>query len=335
MSKMYESEINAIASLDYTWEKLNGQTILISGGTGMIGSLFLDVLRARNARYGQNIRAICLSRNAQESDGTVAYRAADIKKGVDLKERFDYCIHLASNTHPKQYSEDPVGTIETNILGCRNLLEASKRAGAERFLLASSVEIYGNGNGVPMKETFCGGEIDCNTARAGYNESKRLSESLLQSYRAQYRTNGVIARLSRCFGYTPRQDTKAVAQFIEKAVAGEDIVLKSAGAQRFSYCYVADAVSALFKLLLDGKDGEAYNISDDDEEKTLGDYARLIASFAGKEVVFDFDRENNRGVSAAGYAVLDCAKIKELGWSPLYQVSDALYETYLKYKSVK
>lgn len=333
MSGKYESEAIAVASLNYSWEKLNGKTILLSGGTGLIGSFFLDVLRCRNRCFGQNIRAVSLTRSVSlRADDTVSYVAHDVREKLSLGKGFDYCVHLASNTHPKQYAEDPVGTIETNIFGCRNLLEASKEAGAERFLLASSVEIYGNGNGVPMKETFVGGEIDCNTARAGYNESKRLSESLVQSYRAQYGMDGVIARLSRCFGYTERQDTKAIAQFIDKAVAGENIVLKSAGAQRFSYCYVADAASALFKLLLDGEDGGAYNIADDDEGKTLGDYARLIASFAGKEVVFDFDPNNNRGASTIGYAILDCAKLKELGWKPLYTVSGALYETYLKYK---
>lgn len=329
--KAYENEIKTICRLPYPWEKLQDKTILVSGGTGLIGSLFLDVLRERNRAYRQNIRAVSLSRTAREGDETVTYVSADVKLPIGWGGAFDYCIHLASNTHPKQYAEDPVGTIETNIFGCRNLLELCRRQNAVRFLLASSVEIYGDGNGTPMDESFCG-KIDCNTARAGYNESKRLCESLLQSYRAQYGVDCVIARFSRCVGYTERQDTKAIAQFIDKAVKGEDIVLKSKGLQRFSYCYAADAVSALVKILLEGRSGEAYNVSGDDENKTLGDYAKLIASFAGKEVIFDFDPENNRGVSAAGYAVLDCTKLKRLGWAPLWKVSDALYETYTKYK---
>ena len=332
MSRKYEREIKTLSSLPYKWDRLNGKTILISGGTGLIGSLFLDVLRERNRKFGQHIRAICLSRSPKNSDETVIYRAADVKKKFEIEESFDYCIHLASNTHPKQYAEDPVGTIETNLLGCLNLLELCRaRGGVSRFLLASSVEIYGDGDGVPMKEDFCG-KIDCNTARAGYNESKRLCESLVQSYRVQFGLDCTVARFARCFGYTERQDTKAVAQFIEKAVRGEDIVLKSAGRQRFSYCYAADAVSGMIAVLLEGADGEAYNVSGDDEGKTLGDYAALIASFAGRNVVFDFDPQKNLGVSTAGYAVLDCSKLKSIGWRPLWTVSRALYETYLKYK---
>ena len=330
MTGAYEKEAARVTALPFDWDKLEGKRVLLSGGTGLIGSFFLDALRVRVHAYGQQIRAVSLTRSGAESDDVVEYCVQDVKRPVQIGKSCDYVLHLASNTHPKQYAADPVGTIETNILGCRNLLEIARECRA-RFLLASSVEIYGDGAGTPLRESDCG-TLDCNTARAGYNESKRLSESLLQSYRVQYGVEGAIARFSRCFGYTPREDSKAIGQFLQKAVAGENIVLRSAGAQRYSYCYVADAVSALIKILLDGKDGEAYNVSEEDEGKTLGGYAALIASFAGKEVVFDLDENNNRGVSAAGYAILDCAKLYDLGWSPLWTVSEALFETYLKYK---
>ena len=176
------------------------------------------------------------------------------------------------------------------------------------------------------------GFIDCNTARAGYNESKRLSESLCQSYRVQYGLDCVIARFSRCFGYDEKKDTKAIAQFMERAVAGEDIVLKSPGHQKYSYCYVVDAVAGLFYVLLKGADGEAYNVAEQFEGLTLGDYARLIASFAGKNVIYDFDPDKNKGVSAVNNAVIDFGKLQALGYTPLRTVSGALHETYLKYK---
>ena len=331
MKEMYEAEAAAIAALDLPWEKLKEKTVLVSGGTGLIGSLFISVLRQRNL-LGDNISVISLSRTAHESEEGVEYLAHDVTQPLNMERRADFVIHLASNTHPKQYSADPVGTIATNIFGCRNLLEAARTWGAERFLLASSVEIYGEGDGTPMREDYCG-KIDCNTSRAGYNESKRLSESLCQSYRAQYGLDCVIARFSRCFGYDKKKDSKAIAQFLEKAVAGEDIVLRSEGKQAFSYCYVADAVAGLFYVLLKGKDGEAYNISEEFEGLNLGDYARLIASFAGKKVVFDLDPENNRGVSKASYAVLDFEKLKSLGYVPRYTVSEGLRATYEKYKN--
>lgn len=329
MKNAYLAEAQRIASLDLPWGKLKNKTVLLSGGTGLIGSLLIGVLKERNLR-GDAISVISLSRRARANEEGVTYLSHDVVQPLDDTVRAEFFLHLASNTHPKQYSEDPVGTITTNAFGCYHLLEAARRSHAERFLLASSVEIYGDGNGKPLREQDCG-KLDCNTARAGYNESKRLCESLCQSYRAQYGVDCVIARLSRCFGYDEKADTKALAQFIAKAVAGEDIVLKSEGKQAFSYCYVSDAVSALLTVLLTGENGEAYNIADDFEGLTLGDYARLIASFAGKEVVFDFDPKKNQGISVSNYAVLDCTKLKALGWTPRWTVSAALKDTYEKY----
>lgn len=138
--------------------------------------------------------------------------------------------------------------------------------------------------------------------------------------------NAVIARFARVFGADKKHDTKAMSQFMDKAVLGEDIILKSKGQQRYSYCYIADAVSGLFKLLLDGQDGEAYNISDDDEGLTLGEYAEYIASLANLKVRYEI--ENNESVSKATYALLDTRKIKNIGWEPQYSVKDGLKRTY-------
>ena len=168
--------------------------------------------------------------------------------------------------------------------------------------------------------------IDCNLARSGYNEAKRTCEALTQSYRNAFGVDAVIARFARVFGADKKHDTKAMSQFMDKAVLGEDIILKSKGQQRYSYCYIADAVSGLFKLLLDGQDGEAYNISDDDEGLTLGEYAEYIASLANLKVRYEI--ENNESVSKATYALLDTRKIKNIGWEPQYSVKDGLKRTY-------
>ena len=218
-----------------------------------------------------------------------------------------------------------MGTVTTYVFGSYNLLQLAVQKSAKRFLLASSVEVYGEGDGSPLKESYSG-YIDCNTARAGYNEAKRVSESLSQSYIAQYGVDCVIARLARCFGADKKEDSKALAQFMNCAVHNEDIVLKSKGEQRFSFCYIADAVSGLLKILMDGECGHAYNIAADDEGLTLGEYAEYIASLAEKKVVYNI--ENNDSVSKSSYAVLDCTKLKSMGWKPIYSVKDALKRTY-------
>lgn len=323
-----EEDVRLVAEQPYNWDKLSNKTIMISGGTGFIGSFITAVLRYRNEKHHQGIKVISLSRRGGISDDTVEHVSCDITDVIRYDERVDYILHLASNTHPEQYEKDPVGTITTNVLGCHNLLQYAVKNETGRFLLASSVEIYGQGKEMPVTETYCG-YIDCNNARSGYNEAKRTCEALCQSYKKQYGVDVVIARLSRVFGPDPKKDTKALAQFMRNAVSGEDIVLKSKGLQRYSYCYVADAASAILFLLMEGESGEAYNVSDEDEGMTLGGYAEFIAQLAREKAIYKL--ENNDSVSKATYALLDIEKIKRLGWKPLRSVREALERTFLIY----
>lgn len=327
MTDLEKEDIAAVAQLPYDWGRLKNKTILLSGGTGFIGSFLLDVFRCRNEQYGDGIQAVSLSRGGGASDGTVLYKQADVTKPVAYSGSVDFVLHLASNTHPRQYSEDPVGTILTNILGCEHLLRLAAEKNA-RFLLASSVEIYGEGTQAAMDEQYCG-YLDCNQARAGYNEAKRTCESLCQSYRKQYGIDFVTVRLARVFGADRKKDSKAMAQFLDKAVAGEDIVLKSSGLQRYSYCYVADCASGIIKVLLDGVCGQPYNLSEDDEGITLAGYAERIAKLAGKKVVYQIEAED--AVSKATCALLNTEKLKSIGWKPLYSVGEGLERTYRIY----
>ena len=324
MTDLEFEDIEKVATLPYDWEKINNKVVMISGGTGFIGSFITEVIRHRNEQFDSNIKIVSLSRRGGESDEIVECLKADITKPIAYEGSVDYILHLASNTHPKQYGEDPVGTITTNVIGCDNLLKLAVEKNAT-FLLASSVEIYGQGTEEPMDEKYCG-YIDCNIARSGYNEAKRTCEALCQSYKQQYGIEVKIARLARVFGADKKQDTKAMSQFMDKAVTGEDIVLKSKGNQRFSYCYIADAASGILKVLSDGENGEAYNISDEDDGMTLGSYAEYMAELAGKEVVYQI--EDDAAASRASYALLDCGKIKSIGWKPLFTVKEGLERTF-------
>jgi nucleoside-diphosphate-sugar epimerase len=139
----------------------------------------------------------------------------------------------------------------------------------------------------------------------------------------------VIPRLTRSYGPTLLQsDTKAISQFIRKGVAGEDIVLKSAGTQYYSYTYVGDAVAGLLTVLLCGKTGEAYNIADDASDIMLKDLAAIIADVAGKRVVFEVpDAVEAAGYSRATKARLDSTKLQELGWKAHYDIKAGIVRT--------
>ena len=202
--------------------------------------------------------------------------------------------------------------------------------GAKRSVFLSSVEIYGENRGDTDKfsEDYLG-YIDCNTLRAGYPEGKRAGEALCQAYIEKYGMDIVIPRICRVYGPSMlKTDSKALAQFIKKAAAYEDIVLKSEGTQLFSYCYAADVVFGLLLLLLKGEKGGSYNIADPRSDIRLKDLAAILAENAGKKVVFELpDEQERKGYSKATKALLDPSKINALGFKARFSVAEGLERT--------
>lgn len=331
----YDSQITACAYEAFEWRKLKGKTVMITGATGMIGTLLIDILMRRNRDYKDDICIIAVGRNENKArerlgrywnDKNFSFLCRDVCGKFPFM-RCDYIIHGASNTHPVQYAKDPIGTIRANVYGTENLLELAAAQENCRFLFLSSVEVYGESRSDAdvFDEAYCG-YIDCNTMRAGYPESKRLGEAMLKAYIADKGADAVTARLSRTYGPTMLpDDSKAIAQFIKKAAHGLDIVLKSEGKQVYSYVYAADAARAILKLLLHGRCGEAYNIAGADSDVSLKDLADMLAKEAGTNVIFELpDALEKSGYSAATKAVLNTDKLQRLGWKSHFGMAEGL-----------
>lgn len=339
--ELYVEDLEYAARVDLPWEKLSSKSILLSGATGMIGSFLIDVIMYKNKHDNLNCHVYAVGRNEDKArnrfeayweNNNFDFVQHDVNKsmdGLNLKT-INYVLHLASNTHPMAYSTDPIGTITTNIMGVYNMLEFAVDVKADRMAFASSNEIYGENRGDVEKfdEKYLG-YIDCNTMRAGYPESKRCGEALCQAYIAQKGLDVVIPRLTRSYGPTLlNSDTKALSQFLKKGLAHEDIVLKSAGTQYYSYTYVADAVVGLLTVLLCGEKGEAYNISDEASDIMLKDLAAIIAKASGTKVVFDVpDAVEAAGYSTATKARLDNSKITGLGFKARYDIGAGISRT--------
>ncbi len=321
------------------WKRLENKSVLIVGASGMIGTFLIDCLMHKNDTEGTNITVYALGRNLDKMEkrfnsylslANFKMLIGDITEPILLEESCDFVLHCASNTHPKSYTTDPIGTILTSIEGTKNVLDYSVAHEVEKVLFLSTVEVYGENRGDVDKFTESySGYIDCNTLRAGYPEGKRASEALCQAYIQKYNLDIVIPRLSRIFGPTMLvTDSKASSQFILKAVNNEDIILKSEGNQYYSYCYTADAVSALLFLLINGKSGEAYNVANPEFDITLKELAENFAKQASTKVVFDIpDQTEALGFSKATHAILDIKKIENLGWSPIFSLNESINNT--------
>ena len=339
-NSLYLDDLQYTAALNLPWELMQNKCILISGATGLVGSFLVDVLMVKNER-GLNCKVYTLGRNARKAESRFTkwkdsplfqFIPCDINKPLLLPEldKVSYVLHMASNTHPMQYATDPIGTITTNIIGLQHMLDFAVEHRSERFAFTSSNEIYGENRGDVelFKEDYCG-YIDSNTLRAGYPESKRCGEALCQAYKSQKGLDIVIPRPTRSYGPTMlMSDTKAISQFIKKGIRGEDIVLKSAGTQYYSYTYVADTVSGLLTILLKGVNGEAYNIADEQSDIMLKELAKIIAVQVGKKVINDLpDKEEALGYSKATKARLNGEKLKQLGWKARFDIETGIDRT--------
>lgn len=328
---LYQEDIYSVLSLNGI-ERLKGKKILITGATGLLGVHLIDVLMALG---GVTVYAVGRSKVKAKARLGEYYNhplfnfiEQDVCQPFEKELCVDYIIPGASNTHPLAYSQYPIETIMINVKGAEHALELATRCNAI-VLYTSTVEVYGNAiSDEPFYEDYTG-KLNLSTSRSCYTESKRLCEALCQSYIAEKNIDVKIVRLSRIFGPTMLEsDSKASSQFIKRAIENEDIILKSRGEQFFSYTYISDAVAAMLYVMLNGKCGEAYNVSNEKCNVHLKDFASICAAYNGKNVVFDLPSQaEQKGYSIAMNAILDNTKLKTLGFSPKYEMQEAVHRT--------
>lgn len=327
MNQILMQDFAAVANSNLPFEEYRNKTFLITGATGLVGSLLVKTLLYCNHVKDLNLTVLAAVRNPDKAKHIFHDVPGDVLRivkwdltegGITMDDSIDFIIHTAAITNSKQMVTDPVGTIQTSIIGTKNVLELAREKKAS-MVYVSSMEMYGNPNlsHKVTEEDF--GYIDLSNVRSCYPESKRMCECLCTAYCAQFGVQVCTARLAQTFGagILPTEN-RVFAQFARSAMHGENIVLHTTGESEGNYVYTSDAIRALLLLLVRGKCGQSYNVVNEENHMTIADMAHMVAETFGQDktqVVFDIPQDSLKyGYAPATKMHLSAEKIAILGW---------------------
>ena len=340
MMETYKTDILKAAASDLPWELLQGKNILVTGATGLIGSCVVEILMSRgcddytvyaSGRNPERIKSRFEKYNGRKNFQVICH---DVTCPLECNIDFHYIISAASGANPVLYSTDPIGVMKANIMGTENLLSYGIGHNLKKFVYISSGDVYGQGDGRIFTEDYSG-YVDPLDIRSSYTSSKRAAETLCISYAHQHNIEVCIARPCHVYGphYT-ESDTRAYAQFINNAIAGHDIVMKSHGEQFRSWCYVVDAAIGILYVMLKGENCNAYNIADEKSNITIHEFAEIIADICGTKIIFDIPTEaESKGFNRVNKSVFSTAKLSGLGWSIAGSINNKIRRTIMELKA--
>lgn len=341
VKKTVYSDICEITSADLAWEKFKGKSVLITGAGGFIGYYLVLALLARNDLYSDDIKVTALVRNEERARAKygklldrddISLCVQDVSDKIK-SEKADFVIHAASQASNIQFENDPVGTINANLIGTANILDFAKECDSEAVLIISSLKVYGavhNGKGCISESDV--GYLDFTSYKNCYAVGKRASETLAASYSKQYGMNIKIARPSYIYGASSLDDNRVWAQFIANIVRGESILLKSNGAANRSFCYVSDTVTAMLCILLEGENVVPYNISYEKSDTTIRNFAKTACEvFPERNMSLSFANPEDEAEPVLSVSpltatpeIMDSSRLKALGWKPQVDLKEGI-----------
>ncbi|MGN6374943.1 MAG: UDP-glucuronic acid decarboxylase family protein [Sphingomonas sp.] len=264
---------------------------LVAGGAGFIGSHLCRALLDRGERV------VCLD-NLQtarrsnllmlEGDPRFEFVEGDVVEELPeaitaRASQFRRIYNLACAASPPLYQADPEHTMLTNVMGTNHLLRLAEASGA-RFLLTSTSEVYGDPECHPQREDYRG-FVSCTGPRACYDEGKRAAEAMAFDFARLGRADVRVARIFNTYGpHMNPDDGRVVSNLVCQALSGEPVTIYGDGSQTRSFCYVADMVDALQRLMESDVDGlEPVNLGNP-EERTIGELLEVIQSLMPEPV---------------------------------------------------
>ena len=350
--RIIEEDLHRIVSAKLPWSNLDGTTVLITGAYGFIAAYIVETLLFLNEQKAMRnpIKVLAMGRSREKAlrrfaahDGRrdLQFILQDVSDPLKVppNQQIDYVIHAASPASPKHYFADPVGTFKPHVIGMNYLLERARTADVRGFLLVSSVEVYGRFEKTPTEpvteDRF--GTLDPLELRACNAEGKRASETMCKAWAYQYGVPTRVARLAHTYGPgMALDDGRVFADFVANVIRNEDIVLKSDGTALRVFCYLADAVTGLLTVLLNGKTANAYNLVNESGAIRILDLAHLLCGiFPEKKLkVLPLDRPalGDQVVWNSGFRV-SANKLRSLGWKPCTSLESGFRRTILSYQN--
>jgi len=261
---------------------------VITGGAGFIGSHLVDEF----LRRGHEV--VCIDNLVTGSEQNIGHLRRhpafqfvrqDVTEHLEIDGPVNAICHLASPASPRDYLAFPIQTLKVGALGTHKALGVAKAKKA-RFLLASTSEVYGDPQVHPQPETYWG-HVNPVGPRAVYDEAKRFAEAITMAY---HRTHGLDTRIARIFNtYGPRMradDGRALPNFISQALRGDPITIYGSGSQTRSFCYIADLIEGLCRLL-DSDVHDPVNLGTD-EEITIQGIVEEVLRLTGSRSTLQF-----------------------------------------------
>ncbi len=306
-------------------KSMNQRRVLVTGGTGFIGSHLCDRLIADGADV------LCVDNLFSSSKSNVEHlrghpRFEFVRHDVTLPlvVEVDEIYHLACPASPVHYQRDPVHTTKTAVVGSINMLGLAKRTRA-RILLASTSEVYGDPEVHPQTEEYVG-SVNPIGPRACYDEGKRCAETLFFDYRRQHDLAIKVVRIFNTYG--PRMqhdDGRVVSNFVVSALTGQPLSVYGEGQQTRSFCYVDDLVEGLVRMMeTDHAVTGPINLGNP-QEVTVAELARLTieltkssSTVARHPLPPDDPRRRQPDISKAQ---------EVLGWKPEIDLASGLQRT--------
>jgi dTDP-glucose 4,6-dehydratase len=258
------------------------ERVVITGAAGFIGSHLAEALLDRGYRVIgiDNLLTGDIANIAHLRNRDFEFIKHDVTNYIYIDGPVDYVLHWASPASPIDYLELPIPTLKVGALGTHKALGLAK-AKTARFVLASTSEVYGDPLEHPQKETYWG-NVNPIGPRGVYDEAKRFAEAMTVAY---HRYHGLDTKIVRIFNtYGPRmrvRDGRAVPEFISQCLRNEDVTVFGDGKQTRSFCYIADLVDGIIRLMLSDLN-DPVNIGNP-TEMTIEEIATVIIEMTGSK----------------------------------------------------